>query len=201
MRAAIDFSITSTALVLRGPDGDRCYSFVPELKKGKPFAVHRTLADAGVLEVIEYGGRSRPTGYSEREIENHRAAARLAEKVADVVADAGAERVAFEGFSYASKGASFIDLIVFNSFCKAQIMRLTGLDVEVYSPGAIKAHYSGKGNTRKPEMYASFLDREQGAFRDAVLDAVGPYGGPDMKLPKPVDDLVDAHAIASLMDT
>ena len=130
-------------------------------------------------------------------------AARLGKVTASKVADVIGRRctdpqVTFEGFSYASKGSSFIDLIVFNSFAKKAIIDRFGCRIAVLAPGTIKKRYSGKGNSRKPEMYQAFLERESGPLRDAVYGLVGDYSA-DMKIPKPIDDLVDAVAIAGIV--
>ena len=202
MIVSIDFSINSTAMMITNNGGSKYFSFIPAYKGIKPFLVHRALSEQELLTVIEYGPRERPKDYTEREIANHQAAERLANAVADQIEamlDGTEIEVGFEGFSYGSKGASFIDLIVFNTFCKKEIMNRFGCDVSVYSPSAIKRAYTDKGNSRKPEMYRSFLGTESGEFRDAVYALVGDYSE-DMKVPKPIDDIVDSVAIHRLME-
>lgn len=174
--------------------------FVPEMDRSAKFKAHRALL--GLVEVVEYGSKSIVADtYAAKDSEKLAGAQRLSAALVRVIErECTSPRVVFEGFSFASKGASFIDLIVYNSFAKKAIMDRFGPCVSVLAPGTIKARYSGKGNSKKPEMYEAFLRRESGPLRDAVLSAVGPYS-PTMKLPKPVDDLVDAVAINAVVDT
>lgn len=197
---SIDFSINSTAMVIDRRGELLYFVFVPCMDKSAKFKAHRALA--GVVEVVEYGSRgATASAYAEKDAEKLAGAQRLSADVVRVIArECESPRVVFEGFSFASKGASFIDLIVYNSFAKKAIMDRFGACVSVLAPGTIKSRYSGKGNNKKPEMYEAFLRRESGALRDAILAVAGPYR-PDMKLPKPVDDLVDAVAINAVSDT
>lgn len=197
---SIDFSITSTAMVIDRRGELLHFVFVPAVDKTSKFKVHRALE--GLVEVVEYGAKPVTADeYALRDAEKLAGAQRLSAAIVGVIArECTGPRVVFEGFSFASKGASFIDLIVYNSFAKKAIMDRFGQCVSVLAPGTIKSRYSGKGNNKKPEMYEAFLRREAGPLRDAILSVVGPYS-PAMKLPKPVDDLVDAVAINAVADT
>ena len=196
-RVSIDFSMTSTAMVVEVGGHRSHHIFVPEMGKGAKYKGHRAIEH--LVEIHAYGTSGRGAAFSDREADKLEDAQRLSAMVADTIARTCVDpRVTFEGFSYASKGSSFLDLVVFNSFCKKAIMDRFGCRIAVLAPGTIKKQYSGKGNNRKPEMYQAFLERESGPLRDAVYALVGDYS-PDMKLPKPIDDLVDAVAIAGIV--
>jgi hypothetical protein len=195
-RVSIDFSMTSTAMVVDVDGVLTHHIFVPEIDKGAKYKGHRAIEH--LVEILVYGTSGRGAAFSDREADKLEDAQRLSCMVADVIARRCTDpKVTFEGFSYASKGSSFIDLIVFNSFAKKAIIDRFGCRIAVLAPGTIKKGYSGKGNSRKPEMYQAFLARESGPLRDAVFGLVGEYS-PDMKVIKPIDDLVDAVAIATI---
>ncbi len=197
MRVAIDFSINSTAIVVDDSGVRRHLVVLPELGKGAKFKAHRILEPC--VDFVEYGALARSDSYSDREADKLRDAQRMSAAIVDSLSGMGEpELVTFEGFSFASKGASFIDLIVFNSFAKKAVMDAFRCKVAVVAPGTVKLRYAGSGVARKPEMYDAFLRRSDGVIRSAMYDAVGDYH-PDMKVPKPVDDVVDAIAIADIV--
>lgn len=197
MLVAIDFSMTSTAMAAI-VNGERLlWSFVPELTASKKFDLHRAVAPH--VKVVCYGGRVESSDYSEGEGQKLMAASRLAECIAnEIAAVGGCTRAVFEGFSFGSKGSSFIDLIVYNTVCKKELLDRFGCAVSVMAPSTIKKRYTGSGRSRKPEMYLKFI-AEDTPFSRMANAAIGPYAE-TMKVPKPVEDVVDAIAILETWD-
>jgi hypothetical protein len=195
---AVDFSMSSTAVSVRKDNTITIFSFVPNYDpKLSKFRLHGSLAPH--VQVIGYERAEKVDGYSENEAIKLGNAQNLAKAIVMAIRSTGVlkPRVAFEGFSFGSRGSSFIDLIVFNTFAKKQIMDHFFCPIEVISPATIKRHFSGKGNATKSEMFQAFLERPS-SFRDHVSSLVGPLA-PEKDPPKPIDDVVDSLAILGWM--
>lgn len=109
--------------------------------------------------------------------------------------------IGLEGYSYGSKGNSFIDLIAFNSVLRNRLW-LDGHQVSVYTPSQVKT-FAGKGNLNKQGMLLAFIENRSNdellaesalwnwcvERRDLVLG----------EIPKPIDDLVDSYWISRLL--
>ena len=104
--------------------------------------------------------------------------------------------VGLEGFSYGSKGNSFIDIIFANAILREYIysMKTSKWLLEgplVFTPSEIKK-LAGKGNANKLLMYKYFLEKgpSDTEFYKYVksLDI-------EENVPKPIDDLIDAYWI------
>lgn len=106
-----------------------------------------------------------------------------------------------EGFSYGSKGNSFIDLIMFNSVLRYAIYKnlKEGDEFKVMSPSYIKKN-AGKGNANKNEMFDFFLKLQEPSVQRNAFWNFCSTQSPSLidkndKLLKPVDDLVDSYFI------
>lgn len=106
-------------------------------------------------------------------------------------------KIAIEGFAYGSKGMSFIDLILFNSFLRKNIVERFGVEnLIVIAPKEAKK-FAGNGNADKEYMINEFI---KNPYNDEELDTSKFYRymaniSIDYKNIKPVDDLVDAYWI------
>lgn len=110
-----------------------------------------------------------------------------------------------EGFSYASKGNSFIDLIMFNTIMRYAIYKnlKPGDEFKVMTPSYIKKN-AGKGNANKNMMLSFFLDSQKVLLREndfwkfcsaqssSLIDK-------NEKVLKPIDDLVDSYFICNAL--
>jgi hypothetical protein len=67
--------------------------------------------------------------------------------------------------------------------------------IDVHAPSAIKKFATGKGNAKKEDMYASFVE-ETGVDLSIILDQ-----SVDPKVNSPISDIVDAYYIAKLQST
>lgn len=106
-------------------------------------------------------------------------------------------KISLEGFAYGSSGAAFIDLILFNSFLRKDIIRRVGYDnLEIIAPSTAKK-LAGKGNADKEFMIKAFMNN---VLDDDRLAATGLYryvtsNEIDFKNIKPLDDIVDSYFI------
>lgn len=113
--------------------------------------------------------------------------------------------IGLEGYSYASKGNSFIELISFNSVLRNYLLNnyllteCTRLNISIFSPSEVKK-LAGKGNANKNDMYGYFLkskDEEllNSRFFKWVVENSSILLNKDGSIKKPIDDLVDAYYI------
>lgn len=205
----IDFSLNSPSVCVS--DG----SFIDfislfntegcEWKREKPlkkFQHHNALD--GVVRLVPYQrgkaeAKAKGSGYSEEQVVKTRDADMLAALIVEEILRymSGDSVVALEGFAYASKGASFIDLIMFNSFLRKSVADAFGPErLLVIAPTEAKKH-AGKGNADKEYMIGAFVANRDS---DPILPTTPLYSyianiSPDWKNIKPLDDLVDAYWI------
>jgi len=113
--------------------------------------------------------------------------------------------IGLEGYSYASKGNSFIELISFNSVLRNYLLNnfllteCTELNITVFSPSEVKKH-AGKGNANKNDMFKYFLETKDeellnSKFYKWILENMLLIFNKDGSVKKPIDDLIDAYFI------
>lgn len=106
-------------------------------------------------------------------------------------------RFSLEGFAYGSSGAAFIDLILFNSFLRKDIIKRIGYDnLEIIAPSTAKK-LAGKGNADKEYMIKAFMNNVLDDDRLASTDLFKYVTSNeiDFKNIKPLDDIVDSYFI------
>lgn len=207
MHIGIDFSINSPAICLRESDSLQFVAFYNEegknFKKGNPrdFLVHHEISALSGVSVHKFKRRKKHDNYSidqAQKIEDGHSLAVLIESQIPEGAPVG-----LEGYSYGSKGNSFIDLIAFNSVLRNRLW-LEGHSVTVYTPSQVKTR-AGKGNLNKQGMFSAFVENRS---EDPLL------AGSEFwkwcaerrdlaqgEIPKPIDDLVDAYWISRLLSS
>ena len=206
----IDFSLNSPGICIQ--DNQDKYHFLSFFNYGKriwdeegiripkAFWVHKELSDDDALSCFAYNREVQSKEFLYREREKLNDANNIAELISDVlvtVAGTSNVKVGLEGFSYGSKGNSFIDIIQYNTFLRKALLDNYGNEnISVFQPSHVKK-LAGKGNGNKHYMIK--------AFQDDVLDdknlrrtKLWKYvQGKDysVKIPKPLDDLVDSYFI------
>jgi len=106
-------------------------------------------------------------------------------------------RISLEGFAYGSSGSAFIDLILFNSFLRKDIIRRIGYDsLEIIAPSSAKK-LAGKGNADKEYMIKAFMNNVLDDNKLAATDLFKYVTTHeiDFKNIKPLDDIVDSYFI------
>ena len=206
----LDFSINSPALCHY--DGKK-YTFYSFLNVGnrdtskplpKSMSIYDTLKEVGV-DTIFFRRDKKHEDYSQDQANKIANAHNVAQTIADLIyklkGDDPQMVFAIEGYSYGSKGNSFIDLIQFNSVLRNEIYIRKSEDDEimVVSPSMVKKE-AGKGNANKNLMLEFFLQSDDETLAcvdffnwclenpESLLDKKG-------NVVKPVDDLVDSYFV------
>ena len=210
IHVGIDFSLNSPGICIQ--DHKNNYHFLSFFNYGKriwdeegiripkAFTVHKELSDLDALSCFAYNREVTSKEFLYRERQKLNDAENISSLITDIMITLhGTEnvKIALEGFSYGSKGNSFIDIIQYNTFLRSKLNKLYGNEnISVYQPSHVKKS-AGKGNANKHYMIK--------AFQDDVLDDKDLrktkiwkwVQGKDysMKIPKPLDDLVDSYFI------
>lgn len=204
MHIGIDFSINSPGICIRAVDHLHFIGFYNDQgkfpkKDPKGYATHREISSLSDVDIIHFNRRAKHEDYSidqaQKIEDSHTLATLISEKV-----PAGAP-VGLEGYSYGSKGNSFIDLIAFNSVLRNRLY-LDGHTVKVYTPSQVKT-CAGKGNLNKQGMFLAFVENRTS---DELLSGselwkwcVERRDFALSEIPKPIDDLVDSYWISRLL--
>jgi len=195
---SIDFSINSTAICALHKGELHWFSFASNLDfNKKAFSVHNDLDGLGMNINGYIREKPKDLDYVQEQSWKINNANYLSYNIINAIAPYVNDDTIFaiEGFSYGSRGNAFIDLITYNTFLKSKILRISKKDILVYPPKTIKKFFTGNGNANKEKMLEAFKTSEDelllnDPFHKYILDTN--YGD---KIPKPVDDLVDAFAI------
>jgi len=113
--------------------------------------------------------------------------------------------IAFEGTSYGSKMGTnnMIDMAAGAAILKLKLLKtLKPEDLMTVAPTSIKK-FAGKGNMNKSQLFEAFLENRIG---DENLEKSPLYAWIKeqefgKKIPKPLDDLVDAFFLAAMIST
>jgi hypothetical protein len=199
MIIGIDFSINSTAVTIRNGNEIVMMSFVPNYEPDKKsWKVHQSISN--LVQIHSY----KKDGSSKDSIEDQRIKLRNAHQLSDLIINSiGQEnlkvvdRINIEGFSYASKGNSFIDLITYNSFLKTKLYQEVGDKIYVVPPKTLKKWYTGNGNATKCGMLRSYMEKNDNDLTRKISEWCK-IEDEEFSIPKPIDDLVDSIALAEL---
>jgi hypothetical protein len=200
MIVGIDFSINSTAITIRNDKGIVMMSFVPNYEPGKSaWKAHEVLQQ--VLQISTYKKDGSIKDASEDQRIKIRNADRLSSLIVETIGEERlkkVERINIEGFSYASKGNAFIDLITYNTFLKCKLYSIVGDRIYVVPPKTLKKRYTGNGNATKCDMLRSYLEKNDNHLCTLIREVVTIKEEGEFTIPKPIDDLIDSIALAEL---
>ena len=208
--SGIDFSLNSPGTCTQDHKGK--YTFITFFNYGnriwdeegrkipKSFSVHKELMDNKTILGFPYYRQVKDKDFLLREREKLTDGQNIADLISNILITLyGTQnhKIALEGFSYGSKGNSFIDIVQYNTFLRNEIVNSWGVEnISIYQPSHVKK-LAGKGNANKHYMVKAFQDD---VFNDSDLRKTKLWKwtqGKDFteKIPKPIDDLVDAYFI------
>ena len=219
----IDFSINSPAICIYN-DAKKSYKFVSftniqdkiiSNKVPKAYEIHHNLLTNNIIDWIHFNRRRKHDNYTVDQFQKIEDACTLANSISQYISDELTPKctleIGIEGYSYGSKGNSFIDLITFNSTLRSKLYERFVLhrkceDIKVFSPSQIKG-WAGKGNANKIAMWNYFINNskndkelENNLFWNwCTKKDIKTNGKGEIELEKPLDDIVDSYFIANLL--
>jgi hypothetical protein len=201
MIVGIDFSINSTALAIKTSNGNfLLFSFVPNYNsKLKGFQTHKSLEESKSIIVTSYNKDNPTKNPIEDQAIKIKNADNLSNEIIEVFDYTGIvpTEIRIEGFSFGSKGNSFIDLITFNTFLKVKLIQKFGHIIKVVSPKSIKKAYTGNGNASKCDMLRTFMEKSNSKLKKEI-EKMNIVSEGEFNIPKPLDDLIDAIGLTEI---
>lgn len=199
MEIGIDFSINSTAITINDNGNIKMFSFVPNYKpESTAFKNHKALSD--LIEIRSY----EKANSSKNPIEDQAIKLKNANSLSDSIIEAISPfvtdnpQIRIEGFSFGSKGNSFIDLITYNTFLKVKLIQKWGHCISVIPPKSLKKLYTGNGNASKCGMLSYYLLNNGEVFAERLRE-MGLEREGEFVVPKPIDDVIDSIALSRIL--
>ena len=204
----IDFSLNSPGICIYS---NNKYYFIGYLKPGTGTKKEQKLQeDLNLLQDTQISYQpdwTNTADYSKSEMIKIQRHKRTADDIINFILDITKSEheyvVAFEGSSYGSSAGTnnIIDMAAGAAILKMEMMsRLEVLDMMTIAPSTIKKH-AGNGRLKKDELWLKFLenvlddsDLENSSLLKYCRDNIGEV----KKVPKPLDDLVDAYFLNHL---
>jgi len=207
----IDFSLNSPGICIFS--GNQ-YFFIGYLKPGTGTKAEQKIQEELHLlqdcQIHDQPDWTNNEAYSKSEmikIQRHTKTAKdIIDMIIKIIGDDSPVVIAFEGSSYGSSGGTnnIIDMAAGAAILKMELMsRLKVHDMMTVAPSTIKKH-AGKGNMKKDELWVKFLDNvlnDSALENSSLLKYCKNHIGETKKVPKPLDDLVDAYFLSHLAQT
>ena len=206
----IDFSLNSPGACVQTADGK--YHFITFFNYGdriwdeegkkipKAFSVHKELMDDNAILGFPYHRRVTSKDFLPRERQKLEDAGNISSLMVNIFStlfEGDEVNIALEGFSYGSKGNSFIDIIQYNTFLRKELIDKYSIEnLSVFQPSHVKK-LAGKGNANKHFMAKAFQDDvlNDKSLRSTKLGKWCKGRDFSTKIPNPIDDIIDAYFI------
>ena len=200
----IDFSLNSPGICIKEEDYYTFASFFnfegrsfEDKRIPKRFNNHLELQNIEGAITVPYSRVVKSKDYIEKERQKIEDAQSIASHITSFIwnwTGSSEIKICIEGFSYGSKGNSFIDMVGYNWLLRSEIVKIFGSDsLHIYTPSLVKKT-AGKGNANKEFMFESF---KSNVLEDELLadNNFFKYTCSKEKLGKPLDDLIDSYFI------
>ena len=207
---AVDFSLNSPGVCLYN-DKSKKYHFIAYMKPGTGTKKDQKLQEEMSLlkdvTLVSQPDFSKEEEFSSVELAKIKRYDRMADDIINLVLQDSFEgdgfTIAFEGTSYGSKMGTnnMIDMAAGAAILKLKLLKtLMPEDLMTVAPTTIKK-FAGKGNMNKSQLFEVFFNNGIG---DENLEKSPFYGWIKSqefgkKIPKPIDDLVDAFFLAAMI--
>jgi hypothetical protein len=207
---AVDFSLNSPGVCLYN-DKSKKYHFISYMKPGTGTKKDQKLQEEMSLlkdvTLVSQPDFSKEEEFSSVELAKIKRYDRMADDIINLVLQDSFEgdgfTIAFEGTSYGSKMGTnnMIDMAAGAAILKLKLLKtLMPEDLMTVAPTTIKK-FAGKGNMNKTQLFEVFFNNgiedenlEKSPFYEWIKSQE--FG---KKIPKPIDDLVDAFFLAAMI--
>ena len=209
---AVDFSLNSPGICLYNDKSKRYYfiSYMkPETGTKKEQKLQEEMALLEDVTLVSQPDFTKEQEFSSVELAKVKRYDRMADDIINLVLQNCFEgdgfMIAFEGTSYGSKMGTnnMIDMAAGAAILKLKLLKtLKPEDLSTAAPTTIKK-FAGKGNMNKSQLFESFLENR---IEDENLEKSPLYAWIKQqefgkKIPKPLDDLVDAFFLVAMIST
>jgi hypothetical protein len=206
---AVDFSLNSPGICIFN-DKSKKYHFISYIKPNTGTKMEQKFQEELALlkdvTLIHQPDFTREEGYSDGELTKIKRYDRMADEIINLIMQnsfpGDGFTIAFEGTSYGSKMGTnnMIDMAAGAAILKLKMLKaLKPEDLLTIAPTSIKK-FAGKGNMNKLQLFSAF---QANTIQDQILASSDFFKlvsalNCEKKIPKPLDDLVDAFFLAAL---
>jgi len=207
---AIDYSLNSPGICLYN-DKSKRYHFISYMKPGtgtkKDQILQEEMSLLKDLTLVSQPDFTKEHEFSSVELSKIKRYDRMADDIINLVLQDSFSGepfiIAFEGTSYGSKMGTnnMIDMAAGAAILKLKLLKtLKPEDLMTIAPTSIKK-FAGKGNMNKSQLFEAFLENR---IEDKNLEKSPLYSWIKQqefgkKIPKPLDDLVDAFFLTAMI--
>jgi hypothetical protein len=208
---AVDFSLNSPGICIYN-DKSKKYQFISYIKaKTGTKAEQAFQEDISKLKdvtLIYQPDFTTSDAYSSQELNKIKRYDKMADDIVNLILQESQQgdgyTIAFEGTSYGSKMGTnnMIDMAAGAAILKLKMLKIfKPEDIQTIAPTTIKK-FAGKGNMNKLQLCQAFLDNVNGdpfLMKGELFHFVTNNITIEKKIPKPLDDLIDAYFLSDLL--
>jgi len=208
---AVDFSLNSPGICIYN-DKSKKYQFISYIKaKTGTKAEQAFQEDISKLKdvaLIYQPDFTTSDAYSSQELNKIKRYDKMADDIVNLILQESQQgdgyTIAFEGTSYGSKMGTnnMIDMAAGAAILKLKMLKIfKPEDIQTIAPTTIKK-FAGKGNMNKLQLCEAFLNNVNGdpfLMKGELFHFVTNNITIEKKIPKPLDDLIDAYFLSALL--
>lgn len=208
---AVDFSLNSPGICIYN-DKSKKYQFISYIKAKTGTKAEQVfqediskLKDVALIYQPDF---TTSDAYSSQELNKIKRYDKMADDIVNLILQESQQgdgyTIAFEGTSYGSKMGTnnMIDMAAGAAILKLKMLKIfKPEDIQTIAPTTIKK-FAGKGNMNKLQLCQAFLDNVNGdpfLMKGELFHFVTNSITIEKKIPKPLDDLIDAYFLSALL--
>jgi len=197
MILGIDFSLKSTAAVLNTGTDYQFYTFARTSVVKEDVSIALSASGVNVNLIPDEPPLAKKSTIAQREQSSLTDAKVLIPAITECFENTNIDDFGIEGFSFASTGNRLAQISGYQWVLRWELASITAGKMWIFSPMTVKAT-AGKGNYKKEEMIAAFLNSEdpllQGnPFWQSMKNQPSLFQNKKGTWMKPIDDLIDAY--------
>jgi len=210
---AVDFSLNSPGICIYN-DKSKKYQFISYIKQKTGTkaeqAFQEDISKLKDVTLIYQPDFTTSDAYSSQELNKIKRYDKMADDIVNLILQESQQgdgyTIAFEGTSYGSKMGTnnMIDMAAGAAILKLKMLKIfKPEDIQTIAPTTIKK-FAGKGNMNKLQLCQAFLDNVNGdpfLMKGELFHFVTNSITIEKKIPKPLDDLIDAYFLSALLAT
>jgi len=210
---AVDFSLNSPGICIYN-DKSKKYQFISYIKQKTGTkaeqAFQEDISKLKDVALIYQPDFTTSDAYSSQELNKIKRYDKMADDIVNLILQESQQgdgyTIAFEGTSYGSKMGTnnMIDMAAGAAILKLKMLKIfKPEDIQTIAPTTIKK-FAGKGNMNKLQLCQAFLDNVNGdpfLMKGELFHFVTNSITIENKIPKPLDDLIDAYFLSALLAT
>ena len=210
---AVDFSLNSPGICIYN-DKSKKYQFISYIKQKTGTkaeqAFQEDISKIKDVALIYQPDFTTSDAYSSQELNKIKRYDKMADDIVNLILQESQQgdgyTIAFEGTSYGSKMGTnnMIDMAAGAAILKLKMLKIfKPEDIQTIAPTTIKK-VAGKGNMNKLQLCQAFLDNVNGdpfLMKGELFHFVTNSITIEKKIPKPLDDLIDAYFLSALLAT